>query len=210
MSWFKLTSRGNRKEVYPPPEAPEATRDKGNRMKISATGALINCQKYVWAGIFIAIFLTACGYHFAGSGTLPGGIQTIAVEILKNRTPETGLENIVTNDLIYEFIRRGKTVQKDIKKAGAVLSGVIESSRITTISRQQQQSPIERQIQITLNLTLTRSDGKVIWSASKISDYEAYNVASDKQATDTNKRRALETLSKRLAEKVNNRLTENF
>jgi hypothetical protein len=91
-----------------------------------------------------------------------------------------------------------------------VLSGVIESSSIATISRAQQQSPIERQIRITLNLKLTRPDGQVIWSASGISDYEAYNVAADKQATDMNKRQAIATLSKRLAEKVHNRLTENF
>jgi outer membrane lipopolysaccharide assembly protein LptE/RlpB len=179
-------------------------------MKISTIRAFIYCQKYVWTGIFIAIFLTACGYHFAGSGSLPGGTKTIAVEMLKNRTSETGLENTVTNDLIYEFIRRGKTVQKDVKKADAVLSGVIESSRITTISRQQQQSPIERQIQITLSLKLTSADGRVIWSASGISDYEAYNVGSNQQATEMNKQRAIDTLLKRLAEKVHNRLTENF
>ncbi len=168
-------------------------------MKISAISALICCRKYVWTGIFIGIFLTACGYRFAGSGSLPGGVKTIAVEILKNRTSETALENTVTNDLIYELIRRGKTVQKNIKKADAVLSGVIESSRITTISRQQQQSPIERQIRIALDLKLTRADGRVIWSASGISDYEAYNVASDPQGTETNKQRAIKTLSKRLA-----------
>jgi outer membrane lipopolysaccharide assembly protein LptE/RlpB len=179
-------------------------------MKISAVRAWVYCQKYVWTGLFVAMFLTACGYHFSGSGKLPGGIQTIAVEILKNRTSETGLQNTITNDLIYEFIQRGKSVQKNIKKADAVLSGVIESSRITTIARAQQQSPLERQIQITLNLKLTTSDGRVIWSASGISDYEAYNVSTDKQSTDMNKQRAIETLSKRLAEKVHNRLTENF
>ena len=179
-------------------------------MKISATRALAYCQKYVWTGIFIAIFLTACGYHFAGGGSLPGGIQTIAVNILKNSTSETGLENIVTNDLINEFIRKGKTVEKNSKKADAVLSGAIESTRITTISRQGQQSPLERQIEIAVSLKLTSSDNKVIWSASNISDYEAYNVASDKQATETNKRRAIETLSKRLAEKIHSRLTESF
>ena len=179
-------------------------------MKISAVSALVYSQKYVWVGIIIAIFLTGCGYRFAGGGSLPAGIQTIAVNILKNRTSETGLENIVTNDLIYEFIRKGKTVEKNSKKADAVLSGTIESSHITTISRQSQQSPLERQIEITVNLKLTGSDARVIWSASRISDYEAYKVASNKQATDMNKRRAIETLSKRLAEKIHNRLTENF
>jgi outer membrane lipopolysaccharide assembly protein LptE/RlpB len=179
-------------------------------MKISVIRALIYCQKYVWTGIFIAIFLTACGYHFSGSGSLPAGIQTVAVEILKNRTSETGLENIVTNDLIFEFIQRGKTVQKNAKKADAVLSGVIESSSIATISRRGLQSPLERQIQITVSLKLTRSDNRVIWSSSGISDYEAYDVAADKQATDTNKHNALVTLSKRLSQKIYHRLTDNF
>jgi outer membrane lipopolysaccharide assembly protein LptE/RlpB len=168
------------------------------------------CKKQVLPIFVMVFFLSACGYRFAGSGSLPGGIKTIAVEILKNRTSETGLENTLTNDLIYEFIQRGKSVQKNVKKADAVLSGVIESSSIATISRAQQQSPIERQIRITLSLKLTRPDGQVIWSASGISDYEAYNVAADKQATDMNKRQAIATLSKRLAEKVHNRLTENF
>lgn len=168
------------------------------------------CKKQILPVIVMVFFLSACGYRFAGSGSLPGGVQTIAVEILKNRTSETGLENTLTNDLIYEFIRRGKSVQKNVKTADAVLSGVIESSSITTISRAQQQSPIERQIRITLNLKLTRPDGRIIWSGSNISDYEAYNVGADKQATDMNKQQAILTLSKRLAEKVHNRLTENF
>ena len=181
-----------------------------NRMKISAIRTLVYRQKFVWPGIFIAIFLTTCGYRFAGGGELPGGVKTIAIDMLQNRTTETGLENIVTNDLIYEFIRKGRTVEKNLKKADAVLSGVIASSRITTISRQAQQSALERQITITVNLKLTRSDGSVIWSVSGISDYEAYNVSADKQVTEMNKRQAIETLSKRLAEKIQNRMTENF
>jgi outer membrane lipopolysaccharide assembly protein LptE/RlpB len=179
-------------------------------MKISAIRALVNCQKYVWTGIFIAIFLTACGYRFSGSGSLPGGVQTIAVQVLKNRTTETGLENTLTNDLIFEFIQRGKTIQKNIKKADAVLSGVIESSSITTISRAGLLSPLTRQIQITINLKLTGADDRVLWSVSGISDYQAYNVAADKQATDINKQNALVTLSQRLSQKIYSRLTDNF
>jgi outer membrane lipopolysaccharide assembly protein LptE/RlpB len=180
------------------------------RMKISAIRTLVYRQKFVWPGIFIAIFLTACGYHFSGSGSLPEKVQTVAVDMLKNRTTETGLENIITNDLINEFVRKGRSVEKNSKKADAVLSGVIESSRITTISRQAQQSAVARQVQLAVSLKLTSRDGRVIWSASGISDYEAYNVGADSYATDINKRQAIQTLSQRLVEKVYNRLTENF
>lgn len=179
-------------------------------MDITPKTAFVYLKKNVWPVIFIGLFFSACGYQFAGSGNLPGEIQTIAIEILENRTTETGLEYAVTNDLIYEFTRKGRTVKKNSKEADAVLTGIIESQRITTISRQGQQSPIARRVELTVNLKLTGLDGGIIWSASSISEFQEYNVAADKQATEINKRRAIETLSKRLAEKVHNRMTENF
>ncbi|MBW2604088.1 MAG: hypothetical protein JRE28_07190 [Deltaproteobacteria bacterium] len=179
-------------------------------MKLAAITTFFYHQKYIWPVIFITLFLSACGYRFSGSGNLPEGIQTIAIEILENRTTETGLENTITNDLIYEFIRKGRSVQKNSKESDAILTGVIESERITTISRQAQQSPLARRIGITVNLKLTGSDGGVKWFASGVSEFEEYDVATDKQATEFNKRQAIEALSKKLAQKIYNRLTDDF
>ena len=179
-------------------------------MNFSTIKTFFYRQKFIWPVIIIALFFSACGYRFAGSGNLPEGIQTIAIDIFKNRTTETGLENTITNDLIYEFTRKGRSVQKNSKKADAVLTGVIVSERITTISRQAQQSPLARRVEITVNLKLTGSDGGVKWSASNVSAFEDYDVAADRQVTDINKRKAIENLSERLAEKVYNRLTDNF
>jgi outer membrane lipopolysaccharide assembly protein LptE/RlpB len=179
-------------------------------MNFTAITAFFYHKKYIWVVIFIPLFFSACGYRFAGSGNLPGGIQTVAIEILENRTPETGLENTITNDLIYEFTRKGRSVQKNSKEADAVLTGVIVSERITTISRQAQQSPLARRVEITVNLSLTGLDGGVKWSASGVSAFEEYDVATDKQVSEVNKRQAIKTLSKKLAEKVHNRLTDNF
>ena len=179
-------------------------------MKFSAKNASFYDQKHIWALIFIFLFFSACGYRFAGSGNLPAGIQTIAIEVLENRTPETGLENIITNDLIYEFTRKGRGVKKNSKEADGILTGVIVSERITTISRQAQQSPLARRIEITVDLKLTDSGGEVKWSRYGISEFEEYDVAADRQTTELNKRQAIETLSKKLAEKVHNRLTDDF
>jgi len=179
-------------------------------MNFSTIKTFFYRQKFIWPVMIIALFFSACGYRFAGSGNLPEGIQTIAIDIFKNRTTETGLENTITNDLIYEFTRKGRSVQKNSKKADAVLTGVIVSERITTISRQAQQSPLARRVEITVNLKLTGSDGGVKWSASNVSAFEDYDVSTDRQVTDINKRKAIENLSERLAEKVYNRLTDNF
>jgi len=179
-------------------------------MNFTAITAFFYHQKYIWAVIFIPLFFSACGYRFAGSGNLPQGIQTIAIEIFENRTPETGLESIITNDLIYEFTRKGRSVQKNSKEADAILTGVIESERITTISRRAQQSALARRVEITVNLKLTGSGGGVKWSASGVSGFEEYDVSTDKQASEVNKRQAIGTLSKKLAEKIHNRLTDDF
>ena len=167
-------------------------------------------RKYIWLIFFISLFLSACGYRFVGSGNLPAGTQRVFVEVLGNRTVETGLENIITNDLIYEFTRNRHSVQANREKAGAILTGMIESARIRTITRQGQQTPLERRIDVTVNLKLTDSHGKVIWSASGVSDSEIYNVNTDKQDAEQNKDAALKILSKRLAEKVYNSLTDDF
>ena len=179
-------------------------------MNVTSIKAFFNHQKRVWPVIVILLFFSACGYRFSGSGNLPGGIQTVAIEIFENRTTETGLENIITNDLIYEFSRKGRRVEKDSKKAEAVLTGVIESERIATISRRAQQSALARRVTIVVGLKLTGSDGGVKWSASGVSSFQDYNVTTDKQANEISKRRAIEDLSKKLAEKVYNRLTDNF
>jgi outer membrane lipopolysaccharide assembly protein LptE/RlpB len=179
-------------------------------MNFTAIRPLFYHQKYIWAVIFICLFVSACGYRFSGSGNLPAGIQTVAIEVLENRTSETGLENTITNDLIFEFTRKGRSVQRNSKEADAILTGVIVSERITTISRQAQQSPLARRVEITVSLKLTGSDGGVKWSASGVSESEEYDVATDKAVTESNKRQAIGTLSKKLAEKVYNRLTDNF
>jgi outer membrane lipopolysaccharide assembly protein LptE/RlpB len=158
----------------------------------------------------MGVFFSACGYRFSGSGNLPSGAETIFIEVFKNRTVETGYENTITNDLIYEFTRNGRDVQKSRDNTDAVLTGVIESEHIRTISRQGQLDPLERRVQITISLKMTDPADTMIWSRSGISDSEAYDVGANNQITERNKRHALEILSKRLSETAYNRLTDDF
>ncbi len=163
----------------------------------------------VFAILWFLAFLSACGYRFAGGGTLPSGIKSVCVTILENRTSEIGVENTFTNDLIYEFTRNGKIASID--KADALLSGVIRSMSIETISHSGAHTSIERRVTITLDLKLTDKDGRIIWSAKGVSGNEAYDVVSDnKLSTEQNRSKAISTLSTRLAEKVYNSLTEDF
>ena len=59
----------------------------------------MKCKKMLWALLFFGAVLTACGYRFTGGGDLPENVRKISVAVFENRTQETGLETVVTNDL---------------------------------------------------------------------------------------------------------------
>lgn len=164
-----------------------------------------------WCFILVlGLFFSGCGYHFAGGGSFPAGIKSISISMLENRTAETGIENVFTNDIIYEVTRDKKVRLTTKEKADATLSGVIASMRTDTISRTGQYTSAERRVVATVDLLLKDRDGRVIWSAKSFSGNEEYVVASDKQTTEQNRRNAIVELSKRLAERIYYRLTDDF
>ncbi len=164
----------------------------------------------IWIIFLFLMIVSACGYKFTGGGSFPAGIKSICVVTLENRTSETGAENIFTNDIIYEVTRDNKVVLTSKDKAEALLSGIIKSMSIQTISHKGTHSSLERRVTITVDVTLTDPNGTVIWSANDVSANEAYDVMSDKLATEQKKRNAISALSKRLAEKLYARITDDF
>ncbi|MCP4366892.1 MAG: hypothetical protein GY797_02075 [Deltaproteobacteria bacterium] len=161
---------------------------------------------------FLVILVSSCGYRFAGSGDFPEGTQSIFIPILENRTSETGLEKLITDDLIYEFTRNRKDILAgSIDDSDAVLYGIIHSIGIETISRDDPNTSTERSVSVSVDMKLVVPEGRVIWRVKGITADEAYNVLPDnKYRTLQNRRGAISKLSQRLAEKVYTRMTDNF
>jgi len=158
--------------------------------------------------VFVAV--AACGYQLKGAGlSPPEGVRTISVTVLENRTSESGIETFFTSDLAYEFTRSKVLRVVDKDTADAVLSGTVESMGVETISHTASYGSGERRVTITLNLTLMSRDGRVLWSDTAISDQEAFEVFG-KLVTEKNRRAAIEAISERLAEKVHNRILQDF
>ena len=157
------------------------------------------------AGVIIA----GCGYGFQGAGSLPGDAQTVFVQLLTNRTSETGMENVFTGALIEELTRNQRAAGEG--RADALLSGEIASISTDTIARTGATTSVERRVRATLNLELTDRAGVVIWKARNISASEAFSVDSDSQAiTNQSQREALTRLAQRVAESVYSRMTDDF
>ena len=156
--------------------------------------------------------LTACGYRFVGQGgAFPGDVKHIYVEMLANNTSQTGLENTITNQIIFEFTRRNKeALASSLDGADALLSGVVTSKSVQTVAPRGKDAAAQRRVTLSLNLKLTKVGGEIIWVGSGINDNEVYAVASDKLSTEQNERDAIIVLTARLAERILNRLTDNF
>lgn len=171
--------------------------------------AVNNVRWSIGFSVLLCVCLS-CGYRFAGSGHLPGGVQNVSIAIFKNNTAETGLENTFTNDLIYEFIRSGRSVAPNPDSADAVISGTIHSIGIESAARIDSSESSERRVTIIIDLKLTGKNGRVIWSARGLSQDQTFIVEDDKQATEENKDEALDYVSKRLAEYAFRRMTDDF
>lgn len=177
-------------------------------MKCGGT-VLINLRVTVVLTVIAGFLFSACGYRFVGGGDLPSSVKRVSIAVFENKTAESGIEKTITNDIIYEFIRNGKVAAK-IDDADAYLTGIIESANDEAISRKSAQTSLERRITVVLSLKLKDKSGKIIWTRKGIAADQAFTVTADKYETERNKSTAIELLSKRLAENVYNRLTDNF
>lgn len=165
----------------------------------------------VWAFLtLLMVFSGGCGYRFSGSGEMPGDIKRIAIEIFDNRTGETGIESIITNDIINEFTRNPAAEVTGKDDADAVLTGVIRTARIRSISHRSAYTTAEREITIVVDVALTTPAGEIVWSASGINASADYAVSDEKVITGQNKKSAVTDLSGKLAQRIFYAMTDRF
>ena len=169
-------------------------------------------RKAVGYIILSIMMICACGYQFAGQGTFPKGVELIYIEVFENLTSKTGIERVVTNQVVFEFTRqRDKSLASSTEIADAVLKGVIRTIRTQTISRVGTEVANQREVTMTIDLKLVKQDGEeVIWAAKGITDRQAYDVTDSKLETEQNESLALARLSERMSERIFGRLTNDF
>jgi outer membrane lipopolysaccharide assembly protein LptE/RlpB len=168
-------------------------------------------SKIILVALLIGVLFSACGYHFAEKGGFPGDTERLFVKVLENKTQETGVENILTAALLDELtLRKTDELASGIDDADVVLSGVVNLVTIITISESAADVADERRVTVSVDLKLTKKDSSIVWAAKGLSDFEEYLVDTDKERTDANRRNAIRVLSKRIAERVVNRFSDDF
>ena len=68
----------------------------------------------------------------------------------------------------------------------------------------------QREVIMTIDLSLINQSGDVIWTAKALSDRQAYDVSESKLENDRNESLAIARLSERISERIFSRLTDDF
>lgn len=156
--------------------------------------------------------LSGCGYHCAERiESLPPWIKTVYVAPFANRSTELLLGVWITEELRHEFLRgRGlKLVPKD--EADVILEGEIVSTITSGLSYIRYDQAVERRIAADCSVNLVhREGGKVIWQTSNIMREESFLVGKDIMQTESLKDKALQKLSRDVAEIIYHRITGVF
>lgn len=159
--------------------------------------------------LFVA--LQACGYHFAGGGSLPAGIQSLYIPTLENRSAETGIETTMTNALAEEASRLRIAVAASADTADGVIKGEITRIATTTVSRSGETTAAERRVEIQVRLLLEDAAARTIKRIDALQADRVYDVIDgDEAATEANRKAALDEAAREMAELIYQRLTEDF
>ncbi|MDY6825327.1 MAG: LPS assembly lipoprotein LptE [Thermodesulfobacteriota bacterium] len=173
----------------------------------------MNCcrRNFIWLLIVCAFpLLAGCGYQFAGTGGMPGGIDRVNVAVFENRSGESGVESAFTNNLIYELTRRGGVSIVSADAANGRITGTIRSITTDTVSHEETYVTAERRVRVVVDVRLVSADGRTLWAGTGIEGREVYAVAGSGYMTDENKKAAIERLSEDMAEAIYNRMAADF
>ncbi len=112
-------------------------------------------------GLFIAlIFLSGCIYSFRGFTAVE--YKSITIDPFTNRTLHYGLEDILYQNTVDEFIRDGRIKLMETS-AETILSVVIADYKNTPFTFDEYENIKEYRIDIELKLSYQKGDGEGIW-----------------------------------------------
>jgi outer membrane lipopolysaccharide assembly protein LptE/RlpB len=189
---------------------------------------------FIHLSIFsLTLFLSSCGYHFSGGGTLPQGVHKISLAEIDNETLEVGTEKQLQWALEQEFRKRGTAIVDDDSEG--VLNVTMHQLDLRPMSFDRLDQVLEYQLILLLDVQLIhRETGKLLWQANNMRVQTNYDAVpqvvvtssprflegnlnaedlrglTDIQFSETQRRAAVERLFGETAREVYLRLSENF
>jgi hypothetical protein len=150
------------------------------------------------------------GYEIVHYRDALGDVRTVAIRGLRNESFQPGAEQIVSDALVTEFMRRGALqLVDDPKAADLVIGGAVEDLRIQSRTFSSVQFAFEYSVTMRLRLDVTRRDGtEVKLDDRSLQDSELYFASADIEVTRKNREEAMRRIATILAGRVHDSLFE--
>jgi outer membrane lipopolysaccharide assembly protein LptE/RlpB len=129
------------------------------------------------------MILTGCGYHPAGSvAQLPQDVHTVAIPEFVSRTQTFRIEQLLTDAVVREFNARTQyhVIQDSKGDADAVLKATVLSASASPLAYDSTTGrAVSALITVSLQVTMTGREGKVLFENPSYLFHEQYEISSD-------------------------------
>jgi hypothetical protein len=150
------------------------------------------------------------GYEIVRYENALGDVRTLAIRGLENESYEPGVEAIVSDALVTEFMRRGALqLIDDPEAADLVIGGAVEAVQIQSRTFSSIQFALEYAVSIRLRLEVSRRDGTTVELDDRsLQETELYFASADVETMRKNREEAMRRISGVLAGRVHDSLFE--
>ena len=125
--------------------------------------------------LLLAVLLVGCGYSLRS--TLPPHIKTVAIPVLTNRTPEPGIEDLITQALIDAMVSSGRMRVVRPEQADALLEGEVIGYAVDALAFNRAANVTEYRLRIALKLTLRDlRQNTILWQEERVEEKADFRV----------------------------------
>jgi outer membrane lipopolysaccharide assembly protein LptE/RlpB len=160
------------------------------------------------------IMLAGCGYHTAGHATrLPASVRTIAVPMFINQTQTYHIEQILTRDVVREFLARTHyQIANDAgQSADAVLKGTVISAQAAPLTYDAQTGRISSAVvTVSMKVSLIDHSGHTFFENQNYTFRQQYQVSREVTSFFEEETPALQRMSQDFARTLVGDIMEAF
>jgi len=164
--------------------------------------------------IFLFLAFTGCGYHTAGHAVrLPATIHTIAVPIFINQTQTYRIVQLLTRDVVREFVERThyQVVNDSGRAADAVLKGWVVSASAAPLTYDAQTGRISTAtVTVSMKISLSDHQGRVFFENQNYTFRQQYQVSREVTSFFEEETPALQRMSQDFARTLVSDILEAF
>ncbi len=159
----------------------------------------------------LAALACGCGYRVVqGTALLGEQVRQVEIRMFENRTAELGLEWVIGEALMEEFMRRGRlhpVPPGESVSSQVVLHGVVQQVYLRPSTFSSVAIAVEDSIEVTVDVSVRRIDtGELVWQRSGLVAREEFLSSPDPLVHETNKEMAMLRVATLIAESVHDDL----